>query len=58
MEGHRKSIHSGCDLDVIYQIIVFRKRYVLETLIVAAGLAIVTYILFRGPINRVIGLFD
>lgn len=58
MEGHRKSIHSGCDLDVIYQIIVFRKLYVLETLIVATVVAIVPCILFRGPINRVIGLFD
>ncbi len=44
-------------LDVVYQIIVFRWVYPGESLLVAALLAFVPYILFRGPINRVVRLF-
>jgi hypothetical protein len=40
-------------LDVIYQILAFRKLYPLEALLTAALLAIVPYILLRGPINRI-----
>jgi hypothetical protein len=39
-------------LDVIYQCKVGRGFYPGQTLIVAIGLAIVPYLLFRGPINR------
>jgi hypothetical protein len=40
-------------LDAIYQLIVHRGVYVLEMLIIATVLAIVPYILVRGPINRI-----
>ena len=39
-------------LDVIYQLIVHRTIFVLETLIVAVSLAIVPYVLVRGPAAR------
>jgi hypothetical protein len=39
-------------LDVIYQLFVYHKFYPGETLIVATLLAIVPYILVRGPVNR------
>jgi hypothetical protein len=42
-------------LDVIYQIKVHHWFYPGETLIVAILLAIVPYLLVRGPINRVVG---
>lgn len=40
-------------LDSIYQLIAHRGVYVLELLIVATALAIVPYVLVRGPVNRV-----
>jgi hypothetical protein len=40
-------------LDAIYQLIVHRGVYVLEMLITATLLAIVPYILLRGPVNRI-----
>ena len=40
-------------LDAIYQLIVQRGVYVLELLIVATALAIVPYILIRGPVTRI-----
>ena len=40
-------------LDSIYQLIVHRGVYVLELLITAAVLAILPYVLVRGPINRI-----
>ena len=39
-------------MDVIYQLIVRRWIYPGETLIVAVALAVVPYLLLRGPINR------
>jgi hypothetical protein len=39
-------------LDVIYQLKVFHKIYPGEILIVALVLAIVPYLLLRGPVNR------
>jgi hypothetical protein len=42
-------------LDVIYQIIVIRWVYPVETLMVACILAIVPYLLVRGPLNRILG---
>lgn len=41
-------------LDTIYQLIVHRGVYVLELLITATMLAIVPYVLIRGPVNRVV----
>jgi hypothetical protein len=40
-------------LDVIYQLIVHRGVYILELLITAVVLAVIPYILFRGPISRI-----
>src|SRR3954449_2311883 len=40
-------------LDSIYQLTVHRGVYVLELLITATVLAIVPYILVRGPVNRI-----
>jgi len=39
-------------LDVVYQIIVLRFVYPGETIIVALVLAIVPYLILRGPVNR------
>ena len=41
-------------MDLIYQLIVLRWVYPLELLIVAAALAIVPYLLIRGPVNRLV----
>jgi hypothetical protein len=41
-------------MDIIYQLIVLHRLYPGEVLMVATGLAIVPYILLRGPINRLI----
>jgi len=40
-------------LDSIYQLVVHRGVYVLELLITATTLALVPYILIRGPVNRI-----
>jgi hypothetical protein len=40
-------------LDLIYQLIVHRGVYLGEVIFVAATLAIVPYVLLRGPINRI-----
>jgi hypothetical protein len=40
-------------LDLIYQIIVLRWFYPFETLIVAVMLALIPYVLVRGPVNRI-----
>ena len=39
-------------MDLIYQLIVLRWIYPLELLIVAILLAVVPYLLIRGPVNR------
>jgi hypothetical protein len=39
-------------LDVVYQLIIHQGVYVLELLITAVALAILPYILIRGPVNR------
>jgi len=43
----------GIAMDVIYQIIVFRRFYPVEALVVAAVLAIIPYLLIRGPLTRI-----
>ena len=40
-------------LDVVYQLIVHQGIYTLELLITAVTLAIVPYVLLRGPISRI-----
>lgn len=42
----------ACVLDVVYQLIVARWIYPLETLIVAIVLAILPYVIFRGFVGR------
>ena len=44
-------------LDVIYALIVHRWVYPAQTLLVAAVLAIVPYLLIRGPVSRIIHWF-
>lgn len=43
----------GIIMDAIYQFVVFRWFYPVEALLVAAILAIVPYLLIRGPVNRI-----
>lgn len=40
-------------IDVIYQLIVERWVYILESLIVAIVLAIIPYLILRGPVTRI-----
>jgi hypothetical protein len=53
----------GVALDVVYQLIVVYKTkseerfYPLESILVAIALAIAPYLLFRGPISRILSLF-
>lgn len=42
----------ACVLDAIYQLIVLRWFHPLQMLIVAGTLALVPYMLIRGPVNR------
>ena len=44
-------------LDIVYQVKVFSRIYPGEILIVAFFLAIVPYILLRGPVNRIMRKF-
>jgi hypothetical protein len=39
-------------MDIIYQLLVLRWFYIGETVVVAITLAVIPYILFRGPVNR------
>lgn len=53
----------GTILDVVYQLVVIfskkteEKFYPLESLLVAFALALVPYLLFRGPVNRLVRMF-
>jgi hypothetical protein len=42
-------------MDVIYQIIFLKWVYPLELILVAILLAVVPYLLLRGPVNRLVG---
>jgi len=44
-------------LDVIYQLKVHHRIYPGETLLTALVLAVVPYVLLRGPVNRVVRMF-
>ena len=44
-------------LDTIYEIIVLKTIYPGETLIVAVALAVVPYVVVRGPANRITRLW-
>ena len=41
-------------MDVIYQLIVLQWVYALELILVAILLAVVPYLLIRGPVNRIV----
>ena len=41
-------------IDAAYQIFVFKSFYLLQTMIVTIALAVIPYVLLRGPITRVI----
>lgn len=43
-------------MDTVYQLIVFHWIYATEAIVTAVILALVPYILLRGPINRLAGL--
>lgn len=64
-ESRRELLHDGWKsvgkvfilatvLDIIYQVIVVRWIYPLETLVTAFFLAIIPYSILRGPLNRLI----
>jgi hypothetical protein len=40
-------------LDCVYQFIVFRRVYLLAAAFIAAWLALLPYVLIRGPVNRI-----
>ena len=44
-------------MDVVYQLVVLRWVYVLETVLVALALAVLPYMLLRGPVNRMAQLW-
>jgi hypothetical protein len=44
-------------LDIIYQFVVDRWVYPLEVVITAVMLAIIPYLILRGPINRIASIF-
>jgi hypothetical protein len=44
-------------LDVVYEIIVLHALHPLESLIVATALALVPYMLLRGPVSRIARIF-
>ncbi|SRR5581483_121122 len=41
-------------IDIIYEIIVLRHIHPLQSLIVATALALIPYLLIRGPVNRIV----
>jgi len=41
-------------LDIIYQLVVLHELHPLQTVVVATILAIVPYLIFRGPVNRIV----
>jgi len=47
----------ACLLDVAYQLIVLKGLRPLETILVAVALAIVPYVMVRGPVSRIVRTF-
>jgi hypothetical protein len=43
----------GAAIELIYQIMVFRRFYPLELVVIVLLLAFVPYLLLRGPVNRI-----
>lgn len=44
-------------MEVIFQLIVFKTVHVFEAIRVSIFLAIIPYIIFRGPVNRIVSFF-
>lgn len=44
----------ACILDCVYQIIVLRWKYPVDAPVIAVLLAIVPYVVMRGPVNRIV----
>ncbi len=40
-------------IDLIYQVVVFKAFYPIESLVIAFVLAMIPYALIRGPVNRI-----
>lgn len=53
----RKVFAVAVVIDLIYEIVVFRWIYPVQTLVVAAALALLPYLLMRGFLNRIIQLW-
>jgi len=49
----RKVFIAAVIIDVIYEFVVFRWIYPVQPLLVAFVLAVIPYILIRGPVNRI-----
>ena len=47
----------GTVMDVLYQVIVFKRIYPFELIVIVLGLAFVPYLLLRGPVNRLARLW-
>ena len=43
----------ACVLDIVYQVLVLHAFRPVQTLLVATTLAIIPYLLIRGPVNRI-----
>lgn len=44
----------GVVMDLIYQLIVFRRVYPLQLVVIVLLLALVPYLVMRGPVNRIV----
>jgi hypothetical protein len=53
-KGISKVFVLACVLDIAYQIMEWRMLKPLQVLLTAAVLAVIPYLLFRGPINRLL----
>ena len=45
-------------IDLIYELIVFRWVYPGQAVIIATVLAMIPYLLIRGPVTRIVGRFS
>jgi hypothetical protein len=57
-EGHCQLVIMAIVLDLVYQVLVFRRIYPFEAIDVAIILAILPYFLLRGPFNRMARLWS
>jgi len=43
----------GVLMDVVYQLLMFHRIYLLQLIVIVLALAFVPYVIFRGPLNRI-----